>query len=120
MIFSTLSLRGLTLTPSRVFTTTSRATTPIRSRVSTPKVTKLVSFSEEQFTQKSESKKVSTYSSLSSISSKDSKILKPEGEAGRPGRGGYNLEKALNWDVDRFKDLKVRLHWLILFSLIPT
>ncbi|KAG1846346.1 hypothetical protein C8R48DRAFT_779576 [Suillus tomentosus] len=110
MIFSTLPLRGLTLTPSHVFTTTSRATTPIRSRASTPKVTKLVSFSEEQFTQKSESEKVSTYSSLSSISSKDSKILKPEGEAGRPGRGGYNLEKALNWDVDRFKDLKEYVH----------
>ncbi|KAG1802903.1 uncharacterized protein HD556DRAFT_1437962 [Suillus plorans] len=110
MIFSTLPLRGLTLTPSRVFTTTSRATTPIRSRASTPKVTKLVSFSEGQFTQNSESEKVSAYSSLSSISSKDSKILKPEGEAGRPGCGGYNLEKALNWDVDCFKDLKEYIH----------
>ncbi|KAF4582615.1 hypothetical protein EYR40_002538 [Pleurotus pulmonarius] len=25
-------------------------------------------------------------------------IEKPPGEAGRPGRGGYNLEKTLGWD----------------------
>ncbi|KAG2335429.1 hypothetical protein BDR05DRAFT_954080 [Suillus weaverae] len=82
--------------------TTSRGTLPVPSRAPTPKVVKSVSFATEN----GESEKVSIYSSLSSLSSKDSKILKPEGEAGRPGRGGYNLEKALNWDVNRFKSLK--------------
>lgn len=105
MAFSTLPLRGSTFTPSRIFMTTSHGTLPVPSRAPTPKVVKSVSFATEN----GESEKVSIYSSLSSLSSKDSKILKPEGEAGRPGRGGYNLEKALNWDVNRFKSLKVRL-----------
>lgn len=118
MAFSTLLLKGHTLTPSRVFTTTSRVTIPNPPRALTPKVIKLVSFSAEQFTQNSESEKVSMYSSLSSIDSKTSKIPKPEGEAGRPGHGGYNLEKALNWDADRFRNLKVRWYLLILFSFI--
>ncbi|KAG1856271.1 hypothetical protein C8R48DRAFT_546714, partial [Suillus tomentosus] len=34
------------------------------------------------------------------------KIPKPDGEAGRPGRGGYNLENALKWDAGRFKAFK--------------
>jgi hypothetical protein len=117
MAFSTQSLRGHTLTPSRVFTTMSRGTTPIPPRAPTPKVVKLVSFTAEQFTPNSDA---STYSSLSSLDSKDSKIPKPEGEAGRPGRGGYNLEMALNWDDDRFKNLKVILHLLVLFPFILT
>ncbi|KAJ3833454.1 hypothetical protein F5878DRAFT_645937 [Lentinula raphanica] len=33
-------------------------------------------------------------------------IPKPEGEAGRPGRGGYNLEATLNWPKKRFKEVK--------------
>ncbi|KAG1767308.1 hypothetical protein EV702DRAFT_1050411 [Suillus placidus] len=103
MAFSTLLLRRHTLTPSRVFMTTSRGTTPIPPRAPTPKVVKLVSFTAEHFTPNSEA---STYSSLSSIDSKDSKIPKPDGEAGRPGRGGYNLEMALNWDDEHFKNLK--------------
>jgi hypothetical protein len=114
--FSALPLRGRSPTPSRIFTTMSHGITPIPPPTPTPKVIKLVSFSPEQFTQNSESEKVSTYSSLSSIDSKDSKIPKPEGEAGRPGRGGYNLEKALNWDAERFKNLKVGLHLSIFFS----
>ena len=40
---------------------------------------------------------LSDLSSLSSDSDDDDLISKPEGEAGRPGRGGYNLEEALDW-----------------------
>ena len=36
-------------------------------------------------------------------------IQKPDGEAGRPGRGGYNLEKVLNWKEQDFKAVKVFL-----------
>ena len=35
-------------------------------------------------------------------------IPKPTGEVGRPGRGGYNLQEALDWDVDLLRKLKVR------------
>lgn len=34
-------------------------------------------------------------------------IPKPTGEAGRPGRGGYNLEAVLGWKPDVFSRLKV-------------
>jgi hypothetical protein len=36
------------------------------------------------------------------------KIPKPSGEPGRPGRGGYNLDEAINWDPATFRKLKVR------------
>ncbi|KAI6163466.1 hypothetical protein EDD17DRAFT_1756048 [Pisolithus thermaeus] len=48
-------------------------------------------------------------SSLSSLESElggSDKIPKPSGEAGRPGRGGYNLEDQLGWGEDSFKNLK--------------
>ncbi|KAG2135314.1 hypothetical protein DEU56DRAFT_913417 [Suillus clintonianus] len=91
MAFSTLLLRRHTLTPSRVFMTMSRGTTPSLLARLPPN-------------------EASTYSSLSSIDSKDSKIPKPDGEVGRPGRGGYNLEMALNWDDEHFKNLKACVH----------
>jgi hypothetical protein len=78
------------------------------SRSHTPKVTKSVSFLAEQIPQKNDPEEMSTYSSLSSIHSGELKILKPEGEVGRPNRGGYNLEKALHWDAKRFKKFKAR------------
>jgi hypothetical protein len=37
----------------------------------------------------------------------DDQIPKPSGEAGRPGRGGYNLEDTLHWDPKEFTKLKV-------------
>ncbi|OAX32476.1 hypothetical protein K503DRAFT_654098, partial [Rhizopogon vinicolor AM-OR11-026] len=37
-------------------------------------------------------------------------IPKPKGEVGRPGRGGYNLEKALHWDAKRFMKFKEHVH----------
>lgn len=36
------------------------------------------------------------------------KISKPQGEAGRPGRGGYTLQVALGWDAKNHKKLSVR------------
>jgi hypothetical protein len=38
----------------------------------------------------------------------DNKLIpKPEGEAGRPGRGGYNLEDKLGWRRKEFQQIKV-------------
>ncbi|KAG1851067.1 hypothetical protein DFJ58DRAFT_729047 [Suillus subalutaceus] len=102
-----LKLTRRTPTPSRVFTTPSRAVTPIPSSSPTPKVAKAVSFSAEQISQ------VSIGSSLSSIASHEYKISKPDGEAGRPSCGGYNLEKALKWDAGRFKAFKECVYALI-------
>ncbi|KAJ3780262.1 hypothetical protein GGU10DRAFT_380918 [Lentinula aff. detonsa] len=33
-------------------------------------------------------------------------IPKPDGEAGRPGRGGYNLQTTLAWSAKRWRDVK--------------
>lgn len=50
-------------------------------------------------------------SSLSSLSDSESDhdllIPKPEGEAGRPGRGGYNLENTLGWEGKDYRKMKV-------------
>ena len=37
----------------------------------------------------------------------DEQIPKPTGKAGRPGRGGYNLEESLAWDPKEYTKLKV-------------
>ncbi|KAG2746046.1 hypothetical protein P692DRAFT_20740112 [Suillus brevipes Sb2] len=109
MTFSTL--REHVVPPSRVFSAASfRSTTPIPSRPSTPKVSKTVSFSAEHVPQLSDPNQLSMYSSITSMDSNTSKITKPEGEAGRPGRGGYNLETALCWDALRFKQFKDSVH----------
>jgi hypothetical protein len=39
-------------------------------------------------------------------------IPKPEGEAGRPGRGGYNLEDKLGWERKRFLRVKARCRFV--------
>jgi hypothetical protein len=49
---------------------------------------------------------------LTSINDADSDddshlIAKPDGEAGRPGRGGYNLEEALKWEHKKYLKVKV-------------
>ncbi|KAG2126103.1 hypothetical protein BD769DRAFT_1668537 [Suillus cothurnatus] len=116
--FSTHTLRGRTRTPSRVFTTSTLPVpagppTPklVTSRSPTPKFTKAVSFSADQISRNGELVKMSMYSSsILSTDSNDSKIPKPDGEAGRPARGGYNLERALNWDSSRFKLLRDFVH----------
>lgn len=45
-------------------------------------------------------------------------IPKPEGEAGRPGRGGYNLEESLEWHSKDYEHLKVRIVYLLYTLLI--
>lgn len=40
------------------------------------------------------------------------KIPKPDGEVGRPGRGGYNLEVALGWQKEKFAKVKVSVIFL--------
>ena len=45
-------------------------------------------------------------SDLTSLEGLEFDIPKPQGEAGRPNRGGYNLEDVLDWkqkDIDKFK-----------------
>ncbi|KAI6111142.1 hypothetical protein F5141DRAFT_1214658 [Pisolithus sp. B1] len=59
--------------------------------------------------ERSESSPAPSESSLSTLESElggNDKISKPSGEAGRPGRGGYNLEEQLGWGDDGFKSLK--------------
>jgi hypothetical protein len=52
-------------------------------------------------------------SELTSINDTDSEsddshlIAKPDREAGRPGRGGYNLEEALKWEHKKYLKIKV-------------
>jgi len=45
--------------------------------------------------------------SLDSATSEDHLIPKPDGEAGRPGQGGYNLEVALGWEHKKYCRIKV-------------
>ncbi|KAI8989145.1 hypothetical protein BD414DRAFT_536439 [Trametes punicea] len=64
-------------------------------------------------------------SSLSSISSDEedeniracndgtAKICKPPGEVGRPNRGGYKLEDALQWDSTRMRSFKSLINKLV-------
>ncbi|KIM63405.1 hypothetical protein SCLCIDRAFT_24297 [Scleroderma citrinum Foug A] len=52
----------------------------------------------------------SSESSLTSFESGTIKIPKPEGEAGRPGRGGYNLKAQLAWNPATFSKLKKFVH----------
>ena len=49
----------------------------------------------------------SSESSLTSLESSSNKIPKPDREAGRPGRGSYNLEAQLAWDKAVILKLKV-------------
>lgn len=53
----------------------------------------------------------------------DDKIPKPNGEVGRPGRGGYNLRIALGWEDERYDKVKVSIVISNLFHiphLIPS
>lgn len=44
---------------------------------------------------------------IDEVDNPDGKIRKPVGEAGRPGRGGYNLQAQLNWPALEFERVKV-------------
>ncbi|KAG2125767.1 hypothetical protein DEU56DRAFT_916383 [Suillus clintonianus] len=52
-------------------------------------------------------------STSSASSSEDSKIPKPAGEPGRPGRGGYTLREALDWNPKAYAKFKRSMHSLI-------
>jgi hypothetical protein len=89
---------------------------PQARRPSQLKLTKTVVFSASsspggssdiQRSAHSPSPSESTLSSLESECGDSGKIPKPNGEAGRPGRGGYNLEEQLGWGEAGFKELKV-------------
>jgi hypothetical protein len=45
--------------------------------------------------------------------SNDESIPKPVGEPGRPNRGGYNLQSAINLDGTTYRKLKVNLQSLL-------
>jgi hypothetical protein len=55
--------------------------------------------------------------SCSSISDNEEgdKIVKPDGEPGRPGRGGYNLEATLGWNPEYYRKMKVKAISLLWF-----
>ncbi len=48
-----------------------------------------------------------------SIDSDESLVEKPEGEVGRPGRGGYNLASALKWKHNDFRKRQVCIRCLM-------
>ncbi|KAG1726501.1 uncharacterized protein EDB91DRAFT_1254277 [Suillus paluster] len=52
-------------------------------------------------------------STLSMSLSEDSKIPKPAGEPGHPGRGGYTLHEALDWNPKAYAKFKRSMHSLI-------
>ena len=68
----------------------------IRSRSLTPKRRDVTSGTESDSVSESDSD-----------TSEDNLIPKPDGEAGRPGRGGYNLENALRWEHKKYCRVKV-------------
>ncbi|KAG2739431.1 hypothetical protein P692DRAFT_201811526 [Suillus brevipes Sb2] len=52
-------------------------------------------------------------STSSASLSEDSKIPKPAGEPGRPGRGGYTLYEALDWNPKAYTKFKKHVHSLV-------
>lgn len=91
---------------------------PLRSSTPKLKVTSRSSSIPPNGTLKSvsldvESMNSDSESSLSSLSDSESDddndllIPKPKGEAGRPGRGGYNLEDTLAWEAKDYRKIKV-------------
>ncbi|KAI5988138.1 hypothetical protein EDC04DRAFT_2912605 [Pisolithus marmoratus] len=118
--------------PSAIFTANAKSPAKIRrmstprtsSRAGTPRDVTPVTKRSDKVVEKSVTiledegeTSDSPSSSESSLSSWDDdeesrtkKIPKPNGEVGRPGRGGYNLKDQLGWGEDGFKKLKVKKH----------
>ncbi|KIK12194.1 hypothetical protein PISMIDRAFT_121314, partial [Pisolithus microcarpus 441] len=103
--------------------TSSRATTP---RAVTPVPKSSGKVAEKSVTIIEDQSLDSPSSSESSLSSWDEdesdrkKIPKPNGEVGRPGHGGYNLEDQLGWGKDGFKKLKRFVKKAVRRHLDPT
>ncbi|KAJ3751643.1 hypothetical protein EV360DRAFT_89526 [Lentinula raphanica] len=58
-------------------------------------------------------KKIPLFLDSDSDDDDDDKIPKPLGEAGRPGRGGYNLRDALNWPEERYGKVKRYINGIV-------
>ncbi|KIM57177.1 hypothetical protein SCLCIDRAFT_29021 [Scleroderma citrinum Foug A] len=89
----------------------SRAMTPQAARVGKKLV--IIESPIESEEDRSPSPSSASESSLSSLTSEvpiARKIPKPSGEAGRPGRGGYNLQDQLGWSNEEFKTMKRFVH----------
>jgi hypothetical protein len=73
----------------------------------------VLEYKSDSFSEGSEESEGSVESDSDRTDDSGDKIPKPDGEAGRPGRGGYNLEVALGWSPKLYKKLKV-CHYLFL------
>lgn len=82
-----------------------------------PSKGKIVTFASNRGRSESQESELSELSELSDFSSRRSPsesysdsdgglIFKPLGEVGRPNRGGYNLERALNWDPESYANFQ--------------
>ena len=78
-----------------------------RSRSSSPYVVKKVQFREPDEVGTSEESESDDQSSSDGSEASDTLIPKPQGQAGRPNRGGYNLEAALGWPAPAYAKLQV-------------
>ncbi|KAI6010007.1 hypothetical protein EDC04DRAFT_2610412 [Pisolithus marmoratus] len=101
--------------PSAIFTANAKSPAKIRrmstprtsSRAGTPRdVTPVTKRSDKSWDDDEESR--------------TKKIPKPNGEVGRPGRGGYNLKDQLGWGEDGFKKLKRFVKKAVKKHLDPT
>ncbi|KAF8550533.1 hypothetical protein OG21DRAFT_1468594 [Imleria badia] len=99
---------------SRRHGTTSPSQTPYPRKVDVRWATSALSSRTDDTTGDSLSEVTSdNESALSTTLSNDSKIPKPQGEPGRPGRGGYNLETTLSWNHTAYVKFKKVTHRLI-------
>jgi hypothetical protein len=100
-----------TITPTlhmpKGHTSTSHYPVPRNARSPTPKMSS-INHSPDSSDLDSELDELSD--SDASSDSDDAKIPKPQGEAGRPGRGGYNLAAALDWNSKQYNKLKVGIY----------
>jgi hypothetical protein len=87
---------------------TSRYPVPRHVWSPTPKISSTVDSSPDSSDPDSGSDDSDALSDSSTDS--DVKIQKPQGEAGRPGCGGYNLEAALGWNSKEYNKLKVSIY----------
>ncbi|KAH0825670.1 hypothetical protein J3R83DRAFT_11688 [Lanmaoa asiatica] len=107
-------------TPRRSQSCPAHCATPTSSRVSTPSSPVQVPHSPSTVAEAEHDPMSDAASTDSSMESLRNKIPKPEGEPGRPGRGGYNLKVQLAWDNSMFLKLKKSVHHSIAKHLDAT
>ena len=76
-------------------------------RITGRKKTPGITAADDPHVDSSDSEPLKTDSSDESDDSEEGLIPKPDGEAGRPGCGGYNLEDELGWKKSEFRKFKV-------------